>query len=73
MNAVQGASGDCMLGNPLNSTSQADEIGHFLDLDQPASCSGILVAWHFCYYADAVPLGTSTAFFRVWRPEMGSR
>ena len=68
--ALQG----CTLGSPLDATSRSGRIGHYLDLDQPATCSGKLVAWHFCYYANTVSPGNVLAItFRVWRPQEGNR
>ena len=68
--ALQG----CTLGSPLDATSRSGRIGHYLDLDQPATCSGKLVAWHFCYYANTVSPGSVLAItFRVWRPQEGNR
>ena len=65
---------ECALGSSLNSTSRSEETGHFLDLSQPATCSGNLVAWHFCYYANTVmPNEVLGITFRVWRPQNGNR
>lgn len=49
------------LTNPIRESSNT---GFYLNLDNPAVCSGTVVAWHFCYYR---LIETNVAAFVVYR------
>ena len=49
------------LTNPIRESSNT---GFYLNLDNPAVCSGTVVAWHFCYYR---LIETNIATFAVYR------
>lgn len=67
---VLSVSEGCALGSLLEEedASHLNEIGHFLDKDNPANCSGQLVAWHLCYHTNAAPRRNLTVTLRLWRP-----
>ena len=62
-------SGVCILGSTeVTETNFLDDGGQYLDFGNPATCTGNLIAWHFCYYAaDITESDTYVVFLRVWR------
>lgn len=43
--------------------------GHYLNLQHPATCSGNLTAWHYCYYSGSITRTTTySVTLNVWRP-----
>ena len=63
---------DCQFGSNGNEGSAETTLrGQFVDLDNPLTCSGSIVAWHFCFYTDNVVNVQEqvlyTAHFRVYR------
>ena len=66
---VVGASAQCTIGDAVGSTRSADIRGQFINLNDPATCSGNLTAWHFCYYRSSIDNDSSTyqLYFTVWR------
>jgi len=65
------AKADCQFGSNGNEGSADTSLrGQFVDLENPLTCSGSIVAWHFCFYSDNVNVqeeGPYTARFRVYR------
>ena len=59
----------CNLGSTeVPETSFSNSGGQYLDFGQPATCTGSLTAWHFCYYAaDIAESATYLVFFQIWR------
>ena len=43
--------------------------GHYLNLRHPATCSGNLTTWHYCFYSGSITRTTTySATLNVWRP-----
>ena len=43
--------------------------GHYLNLQYPATCSGNLTTWRYCYYSSSITrITTYSVVFNVWRP-----
>ena len=54
-------------------TNFLDDNGQYLDFGHPATCTGNLTAWHYCYYAaDITESDTYTVEFRIWRMGNGN-
>ena len=66
--------GECTLGDIVEPTIPFIAGGQYVNLDSPATCSGNLTAWHYCYYRSSID-STSTTYslwFRVWRKNGGN-
>ena len=72
--AVAGASAQCTIGDAVQPTRSADIRGQLVNLNNPATCSGNLTAWHFCYYRSSIDNDSSTyqIYFNVWRNVQGN-
>ena len=59
----------CNLGSTeVPETDFLDDSGQYLDFSNRATCTGSLIAWHFCYYAaDIAVSDTYVVQFRIWR------
>ena len=53
----------------------ATQVGQYVDLEHPLTCSGYIVKWHFCYYTNNVQASTKShrIYFRVYRNESTSQ
>ncbi len=73
--AVAIARSQCIVGDTVEATESFITNGQYVNLNEPASCSGNLTAWHFCYYRDSIDTTSTiyTIFLRVWRKVQGSR
>ena len=71
---VGGASAQCTIGDAVEPTQSADVSGQFVNLNDPATCSGNLTAWHFCYYRSSIDNDSSIyqLYFKVWRNVQGN-
>ncbi len=61
----------CTVGELLASTVSSSLVGRlFLDIGNPAPCTGTITAWHFCYYEPGRIRDSQdfTALLQVWRP-----
>lgn len=61
---------DCMFGrNDQEETTSFFGSGLFIDLDQPAPCSGLITQWDLCYYRPIVSFhgGSIPIELQVWR------
>ena len=56
-----------VFGTDLPETHSSNRTGLFINAQSPASCSGILTLWHFCFYENA-----GRARFAIYRRNSGS-
>ncbi len=63
--------GDCTLGRPdLEATSPNLTSGTYIDMTSPASCSGQITQWNYCYYNPqdiGINANRFLVIFQVWR------
>ncbi len=62
--------GDCTLGRPdLEATSPNLTSGTYIDMTSPASCSGQITQWDYCYYPQDIGINANRflVIFQVWR------
>ena len=65
---------DCQFGSTAGEGRPKITRGQYVDLSNPLTCSGSIVAWHFCFYTDNIALAnTYTAYFRVYRSKSGDK
>ena len=72
--AIAAVSGQCMIGNEVQPTEAITTNGQYVNLNNPATCSGNLTAWHFCYYRSSIDTGSLmySIYLRVWRNVQGN-
>lgn len=70
-------SADCQFGSTAGEGSYKIARGQYVDLSNPLTCSGSIVAWHFCFYTDNIVLDSDNtvyrAYFRVYRRKGGNK
>ena len=66
---------DCQFGSTTGEGRLKTTHGQYVDLSNPLTCSGSIVAWHYCFYTDNTILANTayTAYFRVYRSEGGDK
>lgn len=62
------------MGESVEPTEAFITNGQYVNLNDPASCSGNLTAWHFCYYRSSIDTTAPTysVYLRVWRNRQGN-
>lgn len=72
--AITAVSGQCTIGETVQPTEAFITNGQYVNLNDPATCSGNLTAWHFCYYRSSIDTGSSmyNIYLRVWRNVQGN-
>lgn len=67
---ILNVAGNCTLGRTdREETAPCPDPGLYIDLDQPASCSGQITQWDLCYYSPSVVFfgGSLPIDLQVWR------
>ena len=59
-----------VFGTDLPETNSSSRKGLFINAQSPASCSGILTLWHYCFYSEGGSDGRAT--FAIYRRNSAS-
>ena len=76
--SVVNVKGNCKFGREDSSVERtvASQGLQYVDLQHPLTCSGSIVAWHFCYYTDNIEQSTPASYLvhlRVYRNDTSSQ